>query len=375
VEFYRSLKKGKILPNDILIVKDGATTGRVAIVPSHFSSDAAANEHIFVVRTNERRILQQFVFYFLRSEAGQAAIMSDFRGATQGGIGRTFINRVSIPLPSLHEQRWIVSILNRAARIERLRARAQERLREFLPALFVKMFGDPIENPMGWVCEPLGTLVKDGPQNGLYKPKSAYGAGTSILRIDGFYDGRVTDPAKWQRLRIDEATIKKYALLEDDIIINRVNSRPFLGKSAIIPKIVEPAVFESNMMRIRLDAHRILPKFFSSMLQLEPVRQILCANAKDAINQSSINQADVRELLVTVPPLDLQRRYTRIAETVRLMPVVTEDGVSATSELSVSLMDHLLNSGTFSRTQTLSLDHSLETSQDGPISSQLASSS
>ena len=58
---------------------------------------------------------------------------------------------------------------------------------------------------------------------------------------------------------------KKYALVEDYIVINRVNSRPFLGKSAIIPKIDEPAVFESNMMRMRLDSNRILPRFLISM--------------------------------------------------------------------------------------------------------------
>ena len=152
----------------------------------------------------------------------------------------------------------------------------------------------------------------------------------------------VTDPFKWQRLRLDEATVKKYALIEGDIVINRVNSRPFLGKSAIIPKIVEPAVFESNMMRMRLDAHRIIPRFLISMLQLEPIRERLCLNAKDAINQSSINQTDVRELSVIVPPLDFQRLYTQLVETARSTVTVAESGSRTASELSASLMSRLL---------------------------------
>ena len=44
------------------------------------------------------------------------------------------------------------------------------------------------------------------------------------------------------------------------------------------------------------------------MLQLESVRNRLCLSAKDAINQSSINQTDVRELLVMVPSLAHSRR-------------------------------------------------------------------
>ena len=206
------------------------------------------------------------------------------------------------------------------------------------------MFGDPVENPMGWISESFGNLIKEGPQNGLYKPKSEYGSGTLILRIDGFYDGNVTDPVGWQRLRLDEATVKKYALIEDDIVINRVNSRPFLGKSTIIPKIDEPAVFESNMMRTRLDSNRILPRFLISMLQLEPVRSRLCLNAKDAINQSSINQTDVRELLVIVPPLDLQRRYTQIVEKTRSTVAIAESGSRTASELSAGLMSRALES-------------------------------
>ncbi len=66
-----------------------------------------------------------------------------------------------VPLPPPDEQRRVAGILNRAAKIERLRTqaarrRAQERLREFLPALFVNMFGDPATNSMGWEVHPLG---------------------------------------------------------------------------------------------------------------------------------------------------------------------------------------------------------------------------
>ncbi len=285
---------------------------------------------------------REFIAFLLRRRETVDYVMSSVTGARMPRTDMKALLSLRVPCPPLDEQRQIVGILNRVAKIERLRARARERLREFIPALFVKMFGDPVENAMGWACEPLQTLISEGPQNGLYRPKSAYGIGTPILRIDGFYDGNVTDPVKWQRLRLDEAAVKKYALMEGDIVINRVNSRPFLGKSAIIPKIYEPAVFESNMMRMRLDANRIIPRFLISMLQLESIREHLCSNAKDAINQSSINQTDVRELSVIVPPLDLQRLYTKLVETARSTVTVAESGSRTASELSVSLMSRLL---------------------------------
>lgn len=110
---------------------------------------------------------------------------------------------------------------------------------------------------MGWDVKPLGDYIVDGPQNGLYRPKSDYGTGTRILRIDGFYDGETVEQGEWQRLRMSDEDAARYALHQDDIVINRVNSRPYLGKSTIIPELQEPAVFESNMMRMGVDAEPV----------------------------------------------------------------------------------------------------------------------
>ncbi len=288
---------------------------------------------------------REFLGHLLRRRKTVDLAMSSVTGSRMPRTDMKVLLSLPVPRPPLDDQRRIVGILNRSAKIERLRSEAQDRLREFIPALFIKMFGDPVENPNRWVTEQLGNLITEGPQNGLYRPKSTYGSGIPILRINGFYDGNVSNPDGWLRLSLDAATVKKYALAENDVVINRVNSRPFLGKSAMIPKIEEPAVFESNMMRIRLDSNRIDPRFLVSMLQLESMRLRLSLNAKDAINQSSINQTDVCKLLVIAPPLDLQRVYTHILETVRGMASFGEASSKTASKLSASLMSCLLKAG------------------------------
>ena len=78
-----------------------------------------------------------------------------------------FLREVSVCKPPLSEQRRIVDILNRAARIEALCSRAAVRLREFVSALFVQMFGDPVLNPRGLPTVALGDLIKVSSGNGL----------------------------------------------------------------------------------------------------------------------------------------------------------------------------------------------------------------
>src|SRR5688572_1556536 len=47
-DYYKSLRSGRIRQGDILIVKDGATTGKTALVSAEFPfKQAAINEHVF----------------------------------------------------------------------------------------------------------------------------------------------------------------------------------------------------------------------------------------------------------------------------------------------------------------------------------------
>jgi type I restriction enzyme, S subunit len=196
--------------------------------------------------------------------------------------------------------------LDQAAEIKRRARLAHAKARAVIPALFLDTFGDPTRNPKVWPTLALGEAISFGPQNGLYKPASDYGDGVRILRIDSFDEGTIADQAALKRLRIDGATAEKFRLEEGDIVINRVNSPPQLGKSVLIPQLEEPVVFESNMMRMRVNSEILLPLTLGVMLQLDTVRQALLQNAKHAINQSSINQRDVTGILVITPPLPLQ---------------------------------------------------------------------
>lgn len=316
--FYAGMLKGHLSIGDILVVKDGATTGRVGMVEDNFPFErAGVNEHLFLLRANQNVVGSKYLFFYLRSHRGQAEIMSDFRGAAQGGISREIGSKVRVPLRPFEEQDRIVDLLSRAEGIVRLRREAQHKTAELVPALFLEMFGDPSSNPKGWPVVELGELIVDGPQNGLYKHKSLYGDGTPILRIDGFYGGSVNDLASLQRVRLAPEEIERYGLTSGEIVINRVNSPDYLGKSALIPDLHEPTVFESNMMRLRLDTTRITQSFAIASLQTDAVRKQILASAKHAINQSSINQQDVKALRFSLPPIELQRQFAAKADAVR----------------------------------------------------------
>lgn len=110
-DFYSAMRRGQIRPGDVLVVKDGATTGKVSLVRSDFPfSHAVVNEHVFVCRPSAV-IDPAFLHWFLWSELGQERVLENFQGSAQGGINQTFADATVVPLAPLSEQRRIVDTL------------------------------------------------------------------------------------------------------------------------------------------------------------------------------------------------------------------------------------------------------------------------
>lgn len=254
---------------------------------------------------------RNYLTHFLLTPEMVALASTRATGANLPRLSPKVLSEFRIPLPPLVEQQRIADVLDRVEALRAKRRAVLVQLDALVQAIFLDMFGDPASNPRGWTRQRLGTLLTSGPQNGLYKPASEYGFGTPILRIDSFYAGVTTNLGALKRVRISESERKRFALRTGDVIINRVNSREYLGKSAVIPTLRESTVFESNMMRIRLDRDQVEPVYVIRFLQSSFIKQQIMKAAKHAVNQSSINQQDVRSFLINVPPVERQQEFSR----------------------------------------------------------------
>jgi type I restriction enzyme S subunit len=133
-EFAEKQNRGWIQPNDILIVKDGATTGKTSFVSKTFRyKKALINEHVFRCKV-AKGISPEYVFMFLVSEVGTKEILKDFRGAAQGGISRNFAKLVTLPLAPTNEQKRI------SLKVETLRSHSSKARKalEAIPPLLEK---------------------------------------------------------------------------------------------------------------------------------------------------------------------------------------------------------------------------------------------
>jgi len=128
LEFYNKLDKGKVRLGDLLLVKDGAKTGKVAYVNELPYPYVAINEHVFIIRSKNQSILiNKFLFYVLYSRIGQYQIKQKVHGII-GGIKRQDLLSLKIPLPPLEEQVQIADILKSVDDWIELEMRRKEKL-------------------------------------------------------------------------------------------------------------------------------------------------------------------------------------------------------------------------------------------------------
>jgi hypothetical protein len=64
---------------DILLVKDGVTTGKSIFIDETFPyAKACVNEHVFIIRLNNSLISRKYVFHYLHSVDGKNKILKKY---------------------------------------------------------------------------------------------------------------------------------------------------------------------------------------------------------------------------------------------------------------------------------------------------------
>jgi type I restriction enzyme S subunit len=312
--FYSEMNKGIIRKNDILIVKDGATTGKVSFVDSQFPFvEASINEHVFILRINEIETFPKYIFWHLFCSKGQNQILKDFRGATVGGISRGFLNNIKIPLPPLPEQKRIASILKKADGIRKKREEALHLADSFLLATFLKMFGDPVTNPKGWEVKSLLKLTdKIGsgatPRGG----KSAYiSQGISLIRSLNVHDDKFIKKNLAFITNEQADALANVVVKKSDVLLNITGAS--VCRSAVVLQDILPARVNQHVCIIRPYKSRLCSTYLlHCLISNNYKKKLLSLAGAGGATREALTKKQVENLKIPIPPIELQNKFAEI---------------------------------------------------------------
>jgi type I restriction enzyme S subunit len=327
---YRSMSKGIIRLHDILVVKDGATTGKTSLVRQDFPFDqSSVNEHVFIVRVDERIVDPRYVFYLLFSARGKAEMLKDHRGATIGGISRGFTSLVNVPLAPPSEQRRIAEILDEADRLRRLSVEANAVAGRIVPTLYIEMFGDPATNSKGWDTRPLGELCLHVTSGSRGWSRYTGSGCAQFLRTQDIVGGEIAvgllalDPpggAEAERTRLQDGDVA-------------VTITGMVGKAATFRARERDVYVSQHVALVRPDPLQLCSDFLTSYANLPLGEVPVLARFQYGQTKPGLGFKELTNSLIPLPSMELQAEFSARLTSLRVIQRRRSDAHARISRL------------------------------------------
>jgi type I restriction enzyme S subunit len=300
-------RKARLLPPGTVMVCCIGSIGRVGIAGTNIATNQQINSLVFGPLVESR-----FGYYYCRS------IVHIFQAAARQAVvpilNKGNFEKIEMPLPPLSEQLRIVQILDQADTLRKKRTEADTKAERILPALFYKMFGGPATNPKGWDQTPLKELLRDnrgalqsGPFGSNLHNSDFVDEGTVfVVGIDNVHDTGF-EIGRNRRITLEKyQELKKYKVEPNDVLITIMGT---VGRTCVFPEWVGEAICTKHVYRVQTDQNLLDPEYLCVSIRFSPSVRVQLGSSITGQIVDAITSKDLKELIVDVPPIDLQRQF------------------------------------------------------------------
>ncbi|WP_206911725.1 type I restriction enzyme, S subunit [Enterococcus sp. DIV0840] len=320
-DYFSKMQKGRIKKGDILLVKDGATTGKVSMVSNDFPfEDASINEHLFLLRCDQQIILPRFLFYYLYSSYGKLEILKDFRGATIGGISRKF-SEMKIFYPSMDIQKRIVDTLDNAQSLIEKRKEQLTEMDRLIQSVFYEMFGTSFSTKSNWKTKKVGQIftVKSG-STPSRNEKRYWEKGTIPWIKTNEVKNNVIFSSE-EKITVSGKENSSVILFpKNTILIAMYGQGKTRGRSAILG--IEATTNQACAGLLPTDNVNTLFIWHQLMQRYNELRALGRGG-----NQPNLNAGLIKDFNLIVPPVELQNKFATIVEEIESQKKVMEQSL------------------------------------------------
>jgi type I restriction enzyme S subunit len=263
-------------------------------------------------------------------------------GISRYALSVNDIGMTPLRLPSLQQQRRIASFLDeQTARIDALIAekgaligKLQEQQYSYASQLLARGLNPSVlltptsfpeigAVPAHWDVKRLKFLGEV--RSGIAKGKDLGDAKCvqlPYLRVANVQDGYV-DLTEVLEIEVATSDVARYLLQKGDVLMNEGGDNDKLGRGTVWQGQIDPCVHQNHVFAVRL-FDTSLAEWVAKFTSTDAARTYFYLRSKQSTNLASINQSNVRELPVPMPPAEERlailaelNRFTSAAEQLR----------------------------------------------------------
>ncbi len=254
---------------------------------------------------NPNEVDERYLVRFLEIELKKIEERTPF--VTVKHLSGKTLNEIEIPLPSLEDQRRIASILDAADALRSKRRESLRKLEVLLKSVFLEMFGDPVTNPKGWVVEQLGEVGNLDRGISKHRPRN------DPRLLNGIYPliqtGDISRAGNY--IYTHTQTYSEFGLNQSRLWPNGVLCITIAANIAKTAITTFPCCFPDSVVGF-------ISNDRSTVEYVQNWMSFLQSNIEEMAPESAqknINLKILNELKLPIPPIELQKDFSRFAKT------------------------------------------------------------
>jgi type I restriction enzyme S subunit len=305
-EYDEFKKRLPLAVGDVLLTIVG-TIGRAAVVDE--TRPLVFQRSVAVIRPRRDALWPRFLYHVSQSWDFQAQLSRSSNQSSQAGVYLGKLKELRIPLPPLPEQRRIAEILDKADALQAKRRAALAQLDSLTHSIFLDMFGDPVTNPKGWPERHFDETMRD-----------------ETSRSEKLQQSEFLPAGRFPVVDQGQADIAGYCDDPRYLCQSTVPVVVFGDHTRAVKLVREPFVIGADGAKVLVPQQGIGAELLSWLLRLAPIPTL----------GYSRHMRAVKRLKFPVPPMDLQRNFSR--------RIAMIDKVKATQRASMADLETLFTS-------------------------------
>ncbi|WP_395157232.1 restriction endonuclease subunit S [Ilumatobacter sp.] len=291
--------------------------GKCSWIPA-MPCPASFGGFVTALRPSDERVDRRYLYHWFSYGRTQRLLRSFGRKTTSiSNLSLDQCRAMQFPLPPIEEQRRIAAVLDAADALRAKRREALARLDTLTQAIFIDMFGDPLNNGRGLPQRRLGDLAmkfSDGPFGSNLKSVHYVDEGVRVVRLQNIGVGRfVDDDAAYVSLDHFES-LSKHECRPGDVLVGTMGD-PNL-RACIQPPWLKVALNKADCVQIRVDESVATNEWLTALLN-SPGTEAKAHSLVMGQTRARIAMGRLRELAVPVPAISEQQEFGDRIESVR----------------------------------------------------------